>query len=310
MTDNINTANFEQSHIIRKDALSKTYTPTILSFKKVNIQSQSHRNSIFEGLDWDYIFHGPEARKNLKLMNKTSSVPKKSIISPKDLNKLSIASISRTPVPKKTIFSPRDLTRLSSSSKTSPVSRKTIVSPRDLSRLSFAVCRDKTPIRISLGQTSEVGKKSARETAKTTNASHEISSDSHIECQTINFTSVKFNLEQIREDAKQCLTNSKAIIQKSRKRLKSPTSSTDTRRVMSAVPPEISKEIIEELAISIQMLNKKLKSNEKATSMQEECNNVLKSQMENLKTKIAKHKIFMESSPSIFYCCLPGCRII
>lgn len=307
MTDNKNTANFEQTHIIRKDVLSKTYNPTILSLKKNTTQSQSHRNSIFEDLDWDFIFHGSGARKAKRELNKA---PKKSIISPKDLSKLCIASFSRTPVPKKTIFSPRDLARLSSSSKTSPVARKTIVSPRDLSRLSFAINQDKTPSRVSLGQTSEAGQKSARDTAKTTNASHEISSESQIECQTINFTTVKFSLEQIREDAKQCLTNSKAIIQKSRKKLKSPTSSTDTRKFMSNIPPEISKEIIEELATSIQILNKKLKSNEKATSMQEEYNNVLKSQMEDLKTKIANHKIFMESSPSVFYCCLPGCRVI
>ncbi|OMJ68594.1 hypothetical protein SteCoe_33910 [Stentor coeruleus] len=309
MTDNKSSANFEQSHITRKDTLSKNHIPSISSLKKANTQSQSHRNSIFEGLDWDLIFHGPEARKAKKELNKTSSVPKKSIISPKDLSKLSIASFSRTPVPKKTIFSPRDLVRLSSSNKTFPAPRKTIISPRDLSRLSFTTNQDKTPTRISLGQTSEAGQKSARDTAKTTNASHEVSSESHIECP-INFTNVKFSLEQIREDAKQCLTNSKVIIQKSRKRLKSPTSSTDTRRVMSAVPPEISKEIMEELATSIQILNRKLKSNEKAASMQEEYNNALKFQLDDLKTKIAKHKIFMENSPSVLYCCLPGCRII
>ncbi|OMJ81320.1 hypothetical protein SteCoe_18243 [Stentor coeruleus] len=234
---------YDQPDTIRKQNLSKTFTPSILSLKKPEKQPRSRKLSIFSGLDWDVIFHGPETRNTKKLLNKATSVPKKLIISPKDLTSLHMVfTLDKTP------------------------SRSAHISPRD-----------------------QMGKFS-QETLKTTNASHDLSSETHLDLQNTYFSTAKSSLEQIRAEARQCFDNSMSIMNNSRKKLKYSSMLSDNRKGKNVIPVDIQKEILNELNISIQILNDRLKNNEKAVCETDRENDVLKMEVENLKIKIAKYK--------------------
>lgn len=232
-----------QPDTIRKQNLSKTFTPSILSLKKPDKQAKAQNLSIFSGLDWDVIFHGPETRNTKKTLNKAVSVPKTSIISPRDLSKLHIVFTS-----------------------------------------------DQTPSRSALVSPKDKGGRFYQETLKTTNASHDISLETHLDLQNTHFSTAKSSLEQIRAEAKQCFDNSMSIMNSSRKKLKHSSMSIDTRKGRNIIPVDIQKEILNELNISIQILNDRLKSNEKAVCETDRENNALKMEVEKMKIKIAKHK--------------------
>lgn len=246
----------------RKQNLSKTFTPSMLNFKKTERPSVTSKNTQLDGLDWDVIFHGPETRNTKKTLNKAASVPKRTIVSPKDLNCLRMVFNS-----------------------------------------------DKTPTRNILSQLQDKGQKCSHETLKTTNASHDLSSEMPCECQSATLSAARTSLEQIRAEAKQCFENSRSLINVSRKKIKSSSISTDTRKVVNGVPTEIQKEILEELTTSIQILNNRLKSNEEAAFLQEGENSMLKSEVTELQTKIARHKILMQNSPTVADC-LIKCEVI
>lgn len=258
----------------RKDIFSKTFTPSMLNLKSHENQCKTHKNSIFDGLNWDKILSGPQ-NPNPKNSN---SKPQSAKRSPGTFIKNKAES-----VPKKSIFSPKDLSKM---------------------RLAFS---PETNPKNSLGRTLEIPPRTFRENFKT-NVTNDLSSETHIECQSASLIVAKASLEQIRAEAKQCFATSKSIIQSSRKKAKSPTSS-DTRKNMSARQPDIHKEIIDELAFSVQILNRRLSCNEKAANLQEGCNNELKCEVDDLKVKISKHKILMQGSPTVADC-LSGCRVI
>ncbi|OMJ74048.1 hypothetical protein SteCoe_27134 [Stentor coeruleus] len=247
----------------------------MLNLKSHENQSKSHRNSIFDGLNWDKILSSPQnpnpqnpcpklqsSKKSsgALIKNKAESVPRKSIVSPKDLTKMRLA------------FSPE-------------------INPKN-----------------SLGRTLEIPLRTFRETFKTTNATNDLSSETHIECQSASLITAKTSLEQIRAEAKQCFANSKSIIQSSKKKTKSPTSS-ETKKNLSTRQMDINKEIIDELVFSVQILNRRLSCNEKAADLQEGCNNELRCEVDDLKVKISKHKILMQDSPTVVDC-LSGCMVI
>ncbi|OMJ76594.1 hypothetical protein SteCoe_24003 [Stentor coeruleus] len=246
----------------RKQNLSKTFTPSMLNFKKTDKPCAASRNTLLDGLDWDVIFHGPETRNTKKTLNKATSVPKRTIVSPKDLNSLHM------------VF--------------------------DSSR---------TSTKNLLNQFQDKGQKCTHETLKTTNASHDLSSEIQFECQSATLSAARTSLEQIRAEAKQCFENSRSLINVSRKKIKSSSISSDTRKGMNVVPTEIQKEILEELTTSIQILNNRLKSNEEASCLQDEENSMLKSEVTELQTKIARHKILMQNSPTAADC-LIKCEVI
>lgn len=234
---------YNKPDTIRKQNLSKTFTPSILSLKKSDKPAKARNLSIFSGLDWDVVFHGPETRNTKKILNKAVSAPKTSIISPRDLSKLHTVLTS-------------DQT-LSSSA---------LVSPKDK------------------------GGKFYQETLKTTNASHDISLEMHLDLQNTHFSTAKSSLEQIREEAKQCFDNSMNIMNNSRKKLKHSSMSIDTRKGRSIIPVDIQKEILNELSISIRILNDRLKNNEKAVCETDRENDALKMEVEKIKMKVDKHR--------------------